>query len=101
MPSVFRERNLLDDTGVNELFEMLPNRRLTLAWIHVVEFFQRRQLRGVAKNVLEECESRLLGNDVEPIPDGFDLIWRVIGRIHYPVVRVARAKAFHLNTNRA
>lgn len=74
LPSVFRQGNLFDDTGVNELFEVLPNRRLTLAWIDVVEFFQRRQLRGMAKNVLEERESRLLGNDVEPISNGLELI---------------------------
>jgi glutamate racemase len=37
----------------------------------------------MSKNVLEKREPCLLGNDIEPIPDGFELMRRVIGCTHY------------------
>ena len=98
--AVFRQRSVRENIGVNQLFEVLSNRRLTLGWIDVTEFFQCRQLRRMAKNVLEQCESCLLGNDVEPIPDGLELIRRVIGGTHYVTVCVVRQKVFRSNTNR-
>ena len=97
--AVFRQRSVRKNIGVNQLFEVLPNRRLTLGWIDVIELFQRWQLRGMAENVLEQCESCLLGNDVEPIPDGLELIRRLIGGTHYVTICVVRQKVFRSNTN--
>jgi hypothetical protein len=86
LASVFRQGNLFNDIRINQLLKMLPDRRLTLAWIDVIEFFQRRQFRGMSKNILEKRESCLLGNDIKPIPDGFDLMCRVIGHTRYFII---------------
>jgi hypothetical protein len=45
LPSVLGELDVLDDTGVDEALQVLADRRLTPAWIDLVQLLQRRQPR--------------------------------------------------------
>jgi hypothetical protein len=68
LPTVLGQKHFLNDAGVDELLEVLANRRLALTRVDVVEFLQRRQFRWMPEDILEEREPRLLGDDVEPLP---------------------------------
>jgi len=83
VPSAFRrKRYFLDDPRLDELLEVLPDRRSALARIHVVQFLQRRQSLGMTEEVLHEGEPRLLGDDVQPLANVLEVGRRSIRRAH-------------------
>jgi len=57
--------DLLDDAGVDELLDMLVYGGITHAGVELLEFVHRGELVGVLKDVVDQREPRLLGDEVD------------------------------------
>lgn len=100
LPTVLGKFKFLDDVRVDEALLMLADRRLAPARIDVVQFLQRRQPRRMPEDVIDERESRLLGDDVESLANRVEIARGPVGGLHHTLFRGVRATAFRPNTIR-
>jgi len=62
---VIIESDFFNDVSVDQLLNMLIDGGLAHAGVEFLEFVHRRELVGMLEDVVDEGESRLLGNEVD------------------------------------